>query len=63
MKPNGLVFAASMTSHTSTPMAAQMTFSSLTSAILTARKMFSVSFTVSAVSAELTGTVFTTIWS
>jgi hypothetical protein len=33
-----------------------MTFSSFTSAMLTERKMFSVSFTASAVCVELTGT-------
>ena len=37
-----------------------LTLSSLTSAMLTARKMFSVSLTASAVAVEETGTVLTT---
>jgi hypothetical protein len=44
-------------------MAVQITFNSFTNAILTARKMFSVSLIVSAASGLLTGTVLTTIWS
>jgi hypothetical protein len=35
--PNGLVFAASITSQTSTPIASNTTLSSLTSAMFTAR--------------------------
>ena len=48
MKPNGLVFAASMTSQTSMPMRSHMSASSFTRAMLTARKVFSSSFTISA---------------
>jgi hypothetical protein len=46
-----------MTSQTSIPIASKTIFSSLTRAMLTLRKMFSVSLTASAVSSELTGTV------
>ena len=50
MKPNGLVAAASITSHTSMPIRSHSTASSLTSAMLTERKMFSSSFAISAAS-------------
>ncbi len=50
MKPNGLVAAASTTSHTSMSMRSQSCASSLTSAMLTERKMFSSSFVSSAAS-------------
>src|SRR6201995_4273664 len=51
MKPNGFVAAASITSHTSMSMRSQSCASSLTSAMLTERKMFSSSFVSSAASA------------
>ena len=50
MKPKGLVAAASITSQTSIPIRSQSTASSLTSAMLTERKMFSSSFVISAAS-------------
>ena len=56
MKPNGLVAAAPITSHTESPRCRHMIASSLTSAMLTERKVFSKSFTISAVSALDTGT-------
>ena len=55
MKPNGLVAAASITSQILTPMRSNTSFSSLTMAIFTARKMFSISLVASAVSGEETG--------
>jgi hypothetical protein len=55
MKPNGFVFAASTTSHTSMPMRSHISASSLTMPILTARKVFSSSLTISATVGELTG--------
>ena len=61
MKPNGLVFAASTTSQMSIPIFMNVTFSSFTSAILTERKMFSISFVASAAHVDETGTVRTTI--
>ena len=48
MKPNGLVAAASMTSHGSTPIFRQAKASSLASAMLTLRNVFSSSLAVSA---------------
>ena len=54
MNPNGLVAAASTTSQTSIPIRSQSCASSLTSAMLTERKMFSSSFVSSAASAEET---------
>ena len=51
MKPNGLVAAASITSHTSMSIRSQSCASSLTSAMFTERKMFSSSFVSSAASA------------
>ena len=50
MKPNGLVAAASTTSQMSIPIRSHSTASSLTSAMLTERKMFSSSFDSSAAS-------------
>ena len=50
MKPYGFVAAASTTSQTSIPIRSQSTASSLTSAMLTERKMFSSSFVISAAS-------------
>ena len=50
MKPNGFVAAASTTSQTSMPIRSQSCASSLTSAMLTERKMFSSSFVSSAAS-------------
>ena len=54
MKPNGFVDAASTTSHTSMPIRSQSWASSLTSAMLTERKMFSSSFVSSAASGDET---------
>jgi hypothetical protein len=56
MKPNGFVFAASTTSHTSMFILSHISASSLTSPMLTARNVFSSSFTISATRVELTGT-------
>ena len=56
MKPNGLVAAASTTSQMSIPMRSARIASSLTSAMLTERKMFSSSFDSSATSGVETGT-------
>src|SRR6185436_6869392 len=50
MKPNGLVAAAATTSHTEIPSFRLMMANSLTSAMFTERKVFSKSFTISAVS-------------
>ncbi len=49
MKPNGLVAAAAIASQVSIPWSAQITASSLTSAMLTMRKVFSSSLAISAV--------------
>jgi hypothetical protein len=57
MKPKGFVPAASTTSHTSIPIRSQSWASSLTSAMLTDRKMFSRSFVSSAISGEETSTI------
>ncbi len=57
MKPKGLVAAASMTSQTSTASLSQTIAISFTMAMLTDRKVFSSSFTSSAASGELTGTI------
>ena len=51
MKPNGLVPAARITSHTSMPIGVSVVFSSFTSAMLTARKIFSSNLALSAISA------------
>jgi hypothetical protein len=51
-----LVFAASITSHTSIPIFSNSTFSSFTSAMFTARYVFSRIFAASATSALDTGT-------
>ena len=56
MKPKGLVEAASMTSQMSIPMRSARIASSLTSAMLTERKMFSSSLESSATSGAETGT-------
>ena len=48
MKPNGLVAAASITSHGSTPIFRHAKASSLARAMFTLRKVFSRSFAVSA---------------
>ena len=56
MKPNGFVFAASITSHTLIPIWSRTSFISLTRAMFTARKMFSRIFAASATSGEETGT-------
>ena len=57
MKPKGLVAAASTTSQTSMPIRSQSTASSLTSAMLTERKMFSSSLASSAASGAETSTI------
>ena len=56
MKPYGFVAAASTTSQTSMPMRSQSMASSLTSAMLTERKMFSSSLVSSAASGVETST-------
>ncbi len=56
MKPYGLVDAASTTSQMSRPMRSESIESSLTSAMLTERKMFSSSLVISATSGLDTGT-------
>ena len=56
MKPNGLVAAASMTSQTLMPSFADINASSFTRPMLTLRKVFSSSFTISATRVEETGT-------
>ena len=56
IKPNGFVAAALITSQTSTPSLSQTIASSFTIPILTARKVFSSSFTSSAASGDDTGT-------
>jgi hypothetical protein len=60
MKPNGFVFAASMTSHTSMFMRCDISAISLTRPMFTARKVFSSSLTISATCVELTGTTVST---
>jgi hypothetical protein len=57
MKPNGFVFAASTTSHTSMFIRSHISASSLTRPMFTARNVFSSSFTISATRVELTGTI------
>ena len=56
MNPKGLVAAASMTSHTSTPSLSHTMAISLASPMFTVRKVFSKSFVSSATSGEDTGT-------
>ncbi len=56
MNPYGFVAAASTTSQMSIPIRSQRTASSLTSAMLTERNMFSSSFVISAASGVETGT-------
>ncbi len=56
MKPKGLVAAASITSQVSRPRRAHMSATSLTRPTLTARKVFSSSLTISALSVDDTGT-------
>ena len=51
-KPNGFVAAPSITSQTSMSIASKITFNSLTKAIFTERKMFSVNLMASAASAR-----------
>ena len=63
MKPNGFVEAASRTSQTSIPIRSKTILSSLTSAMFTARKMFSTSFVASAARADETRTVRAITWS
>jgi hypothetical protein len=57
MKPKGFEEAASSTSRTSIDIRSKIIFSSLTRAMLTARKMFSVSFAASAARVDETRTV------
>ena len=56
MNPNGLVAAASMTSHTSMFIRCDISAISFTRPMFTARNVFSSSFTISATCVELTGT-------
>ncbi len=56
MKPKGLVAAASMTSQTLMLSLADISASSFTSPMLTLRKVFSSSFTISATRVDETGT-------
>ncbi len=56
MKPNGLVFAASITSQTSMSILWHISAISLTRPMFTARNVFSSSLTISATRVELTGT-------
>jgi hypothetical protein len=60
MKPNGLVDAASIASHTSMPSSWANTAISLTSAMFTCRNVFSSSLASSAALQEETGTVVST---
>ncbi len=62
MKPNGLVAAASITSHTSTPSRSHMMAISLTRPMLIMRKVFSSSLAISATSAVDTGTTVLSAW-
>ena len=57
MNPNGFVAAASITSQTLTPSLSQTIAISFTSPMFTERKVFSSSFTSSAVSGDVTGTI------
>ena len=57
MKPNGLVAAALITSHTSTPSLSHTIAISFTNPMFTARNVFSSSFTNSAASGDVTGTM------
>ena len=61
MKPNGFVFAASITSHTSMPILCDINAISFTSPMFTARKVFSSSFTISATRVDVTGTTVVTV--
>ncbi len=56
MNPKGFVAAASMTSQTSIPIREKTIFSSLTRAMLTARKVFSRILAASATRVDDTGT-------
>ena len=58
MKPNGLVEAAAITSHTESPRRRHMIANSLTRAMFTERNVFSKSLTISAVSGPETGTIW-----
>ncbi len=62
MNPNGFVAAASTISQMSRPIRSASIASSLTSAMLTERKMFSSSFVISAASGEDTGTSSSHTW-
>ena len=56
MNPKGFVLAARTTSQTSMSISVSTVFISLTKAMFTARKMFSRSLALSAISAEATST-------
>ncbi len=60
MNPNGLVAAASMTSQAEMLSRPHTSASSLASAMLTCRKVFSYSFTISATVGEETSTTVST---
>ncbi|MND05588.1 hypothetical protein D3C83_264700 [compost metagenome] len=60
MKPNGLVLAASITSHTSRFIRCDISAISFTRPMFTARNVFSSSLTISATLVELTGTTLET---
>ena len=60
MKPKGFVLAASMTSQTLILSALHMSAISFTSPMLTLRKVFSRSFTISATCVDDTGTTVST---
>src|SRR3989338_8219964 len=62
MKPKGLVFAAFMISQTLRPILWHIRASSFTMAILTLRKVFSRSFTISAERVEETGITSFIAW-
>ncbi len=62
MKPNGFVAAARITSKASIPSLRLMIATSFTRPMFTARKVFSRSFTISAVSVDDTGTTFSMMW-
>ena len=61
MIPNGLDFAASITSQTSMPILWDISAISFTRPMLTARNVFSSSFTISATRVEVTGTTALTV--
>ena len=62
INPKGLVAAASITSHTSTPRRSHIKASSLTKPMLIMRKVFSSNLAISATSVEETGTTLSSAW-